>query len=1014
MHAIESLRVHPSLAQLVELFRQYGYAAELEPLPSASGFGTAAVLARHGSFRILGIEVSRDPVTAARREARELYRRTERGLVTAIAPRSGRVALAAWRADRDPIVRSVDLHRLGAPERDLFERLRPRVDESPLALHFRITAALEAEGVSQRFVAAFRRTLDEFTHRCPLAVQQADARVLALTALIRVLFLYFVQAKGWLNGEPDYLCRRLHAALAARDSFHDTVLDPLVFGALSAPRGRRTRPESIGQVPFLNGGLFERTAPERRHGTPAWPNAVWRRAFDALFDRFHFSVRESGRDDAIEPDMLGRVFEAVMDRERRRSTGAYYTPHRLVARVLELALLPLLARRAGLPRSMVRAALRGAPPVEARARRLLLEAVRHITLLDPAVGSGAFLLGALERLTALHQTLLDPHSPSPHRLRRAILRRNLYGVDIDLVAVHLAELRLWLAIIADDPTATPGGVAPLPNLDGVVRQGDSLLDPLTRAAGSCIIPGASAGPVRAEVARVAEVRRSLFAAVGSTKRRTARTLRRAEVALARRLFAGAADDLERQIRALLHHARRPSLFGAATGLEAADRKRLQSLRARRREARSAIRRLQTRDELPFFSFELNWPDVLSDGGFDLVVGNPPWVRGERLTGALRRALASRYRTFQTTKRGYTHAPDLAQAFVERALELAAAGGVIALLIPSKLTTAGYAAPLRAVLGREATIERLWRIEGGRRQPFRATVYPLALIASKVSPSPIQRRRYGAGPWIVLDRRERALIEALTASPHRIDDRWPARLGVKSGANAIFLGRLTGGAFTSLGGLSGHLAPANLRPALRGRDITAFGCESELSIVWTHGPFGEPLSDLPPDLLGYLSPLADQLTRRADARGAPYWSLFRTAAARPVARTVWSDLARDLTAVALPHGSRLAPLNTCYVILHEHDDDALALSAFLNSTPVRWLARGAADEARGGYHRFNARVVGRLPLPPLDGVWHDLAALARRAHRTRHDPRSIDDLVASAFGLDAVARAALDRVAGPLR
>ena len=98
-----------------------------------------------------------------------------------------------------------------------------------------------------------------------------------------------------------------------------------------------------------------------------------------------------------------------------------------------------------------------------------------MTLLDPAVGSGAFLLGALERMAQIRAG-----EEPPAALRRRILERNLFGVDLNPMAVRLAELRLWLAVIAVDGTTDPEEVEPLPNLDGMVRQGDSLLDPASR------------------------------------------------------------------------------------------------------------------------------------------------------------------------------------------------------------------------------------------------------------------------------------------------------------------------------------------------------------------------------------------------------------------------------------------------------------------------------------------------------------------------------------------------------
>jgi hypothetical protein len=1001
-----------SLDDLTDLFASLGYDGQLEHvLAPPPGTVRAALVARHSAFRVTGIEVRGDPHAAATRFVETMASETERGMVAALSPARARLAIGTWNAERQPVVRPLGLRAPDARSLDLLERLRPRPSESALALHLRVAAVLATEGVGDRFVRALRRVLDRFTAECPLAMPRADARVIAFSALTRVLFLYFVQAKGWLSGERDYLRRRLDQALSDRRSFHRDVLQPLMFGALCTPAARRSRQDALGPVPFLNGGLFDPTALEERRGTPQWPNAVWRAAFDDLFDRFQFSVRETGRDVAVEPDMLGRVFEGVMEAPRRRASGTFYTPHALVADLLDRALVPLLAGRADVKRHAVREALAGCKPTEPEAAALL-EAVRHLTLLDPAAGSGAFLLGALERLETLHQTLLGPHAPPPHRLRRRLLRYNLFGVDSDLVAVRLAELRLWLAVIADDPVADPAAVAPLPNLDGVVRHGDSLVDPVTLATAGA--GPATARDVRRQVARVAEARIALFATVGPAKRRVAQTLRQSELALARGVLQNVIDRTDRGIETLLSDARRPTLFGTRAGLEADGRRLLRSLRQRRRAARAAHRQLRDANAVPFFAFECHWPDVLAAGGFDLVVGNPPWVRGERVPPAVRHVLRSRYQTYRASGRGFAHAPDLCQAFVERALELTAPNGAVAFLVPSKLATAGYAGPLRALLARETTVECVRPL--GDTNTFRAAVYPTALIVMKTPPSAAQRERLATGPWVQLRRGEQALKDALRGTGRCVAELSPPRLGLKTGLNEVFLGRFLDGSFTALSGAVGVIDPLHVRPALRGRDVAPFLIEPRLELLWTHDHDGRPHLRLPADLSAYLAPFAERLRRRTDARQQPWWALFRTIGASPVPRTVWRDLSSTLSASALAAGSPTIPLNTCYVTLHENDEDALALAALLNSSALRWLARVEADEARGGYRRYNARTVGSLPIPERGSTWADLAAFARSAHARPNaiDQDELDDLVASAFHLAATARSELVRVAHDLR
>src|SRR6266699_2922212 len=567
------------------------------------------------------------------------------------------------------------------------ERFSPLAGETSLALSLRIGEALASEGVTPRFFRVFRATLERLTDRLAAPRSRSERHTLALTALTRVLFLYFVQAKGWLDGDRRYLIHRFDESVVGRRHFHRQVFDPLCFGALNRPAdARASAARALGRLPFLNGGLFEPTALERRDGPARWSNTDWRDAFDELFERFHFSAREEeDGGNCVAPDMLGRVFEGVMDPAERRASGSYYTPAALVREIVRAGLAAVLVHRFGLaPMAAERWIYDGDPP---QARPDL----RRVTVLDPAVGSGAFLLGALEELAHLRCAAGERPTAT---VRRDVVAHSLFGVDLKLTAVRLAELRLWLALVADQDEADLARIAPLPNLDGHVRQGDALLDPLTlaRALGA----GATATTVSSTaVERLTVARRALFSLAGPAKRQALGELASAEGALARRLFASAIADLERRAAELVAAGKDRDLFGRRRGLRPDERALLRRVRASRRELRAAVRRLSREGGAPFFAFESHFADILARGGFDLVAGNPHWVRGERVPAQVRETLATRYVTWRPARgRGFAHLPDLAVAFVERALELVAPGGAAALLVPAKLASSGYAEPLR--------------------------------------------------------------------------------------------------------------------------------------------------------------------------------------------------------------------------------------------------------------------------------------------------------------------------------
>ena len=982
---------------LRDLFRVLGYEAAWEAVPPGpwlgddaartAGISRVALVARHGAFRVFALEAA-DPDKAARVAARRLAAGAERGLACALGGNPRRLVCAAGPASIR--LATISLPRPSGASLATLERLAPGARESALALSLRIGEVLASEGVTPRFFRAFRATLDRLTDRLPAPRSRVDRHALTLTALTRLLFLYFVQSKGWLDGDTRYVPKLLERAFTARRQFHRAFLHPLCFGALNRPADRRSHAvRALGRLPFLNGGLFEPTALERQHGPGVWGNADWRDAFDALFERFHFSVREDDAGELVAPDMLGRVFEGVMDPEDRRASGSYYTPAPLVREMVRAGLEATLTSRLAVPpAAAARWVHEGVPPTPA-------PDLRGLTVLDPAAGSGAFLLGALDEIVALRRVAGDGPVLA---VKRDVLAHSLFGVDLTLTAVRLTELRLWLALVADDDTTDFAAIAPLPNLDGHVRQGDALLDPLALAGslgGRAIRGGA------AEVRRLATARHRLFNLSGPTKRAAQNELARAEATLARQLLGDGIAALESAIRDLLSAGRDRDLFGRRRGLSPDQRQRLSRLRHGLRDLRAAVRKMRRDGGAPFFSFESHFGDVTQRGGFDLVTGNPPWVRAERLPPRVRETLATRYSCWRpSVGRGFAHLPDLAVAFTERALELARPGGVVALLVPAKLASSGYAEPLRQRLTHTTRLERAASLAEPAAQAFGAAVYPMALVAVRADPTgteatatalgpkpaaPTVLQRHLAstgGPWILVPGAQRIARHLRAAFP-RVGDRWTPQLGVKTGADDLFL--VTQGS-------------ADTRPAIRGRDIAEWRCEPRRYLLWTHGADGRPLARLPAGLAERLNPHAERLRRRADYRGGFPWQLFRTALAFAPHRVLWSDLGRRLNA-AVPDLD-MVPLNTVYGIATRDEADAAALSAWFNSRWLTALARLVADPARGGFRRFNAGVVRVLPVPPAGSpCW---MALARRGRR--REPA--DDLVADVLELDQTDRRAL--------
>ena len=987
------LRSIHRLEDLPRLAAALGYTPAWGELPEHCfrGVSAAALVARQGEFEWFAVGSSDEGTVA--RVARTLNARGLPAAVLGLGAEQRRLIIAT--ASAPPLSLSLDL----PDQLDLARLLRcaARPGELPLAAAFRIADALAGRGVDERFFAAFRKTLHVFMATMPPRMPLADRHALGLLQLTRILFLYFIEAKGWL-GRPRFLCDAVDRCLSERRSLHRDLLNPLFFGTLNRPHAARSRlARRFGSIPFLNGGLFEPHPLERRWGFTL-PTPLLREAFDGLFERFHFTL-ETTAGESIAPDMLGRVFEGVMEPEERHATGSYYTPAALVEGILREALALWLERRSRL--SGPEARRRIAEPDLATRR-----ALREIRLLDPAVGSGAFLLGALRLMAGPDRT---PGIRRSARLR-SILGTCLFGVDRNAAAVRLAELRLWLEVVAADPNERPGSVPPLPNLDALVRQGDSLIDP---TAGLPLKP-----PGRSRAIELSRLRAAVVRATGAEKRGAIAALQRSELALAGTGLQGAIDSVSSEIAELLDSARSMTLFGERRGCTAEERARLGSLRSIRQRARERLRGLLRTGELPWFHYPTHFADVLIRGGFDLVVGNPPWVRAEALDPSARKYLAERFHWFRgarTGGRGYSHLPDLAVAFLERALELTAPEGIVALLVPAKLATTGYAAPAREELARRTTIAVAADLRAEPGSSFDATVYPMALVLRRAPPpdnhelrigldpasTRVPQRELAGGPWPLLPALVRDTLRRWRREFPSLSEYFSCHLGVKTGLNRAFLDP------------PASVEAELIRWAVRGRDVRAFRVRPTRRLLWPCDRGGRPLDVLPPGAARHLAVHAGELRRRADHHRGHAWRLFRTRPASAPFRVIWADVARRLEAAALDGNDQrdLIPLNSCYVLPVSDAATALRLSAWLNSSWCRAAAAAAADPASNGFARFNARVVAGLPCPRSVLVDERLFELARAGSAGRIAQEDLDDHCAELLGLATEQRSPLAELAG---
>jgi len=564
------------------------------------------------------------------------------------------------------------------------------------------STAFDKEVLTKKFFSEFRdrfhEVAEEIRVRNRFSVEKANEKAQIL--LSRLLFLYFLQKKGWLNREPAYFARHVEAHCdydAKATSLFDEVLEPL-FRALGQREANRKEVIRVGLVPYMDGGLFDEDSDS---GHPLRiSNGVLRSVFRDFLERYNFTVREDtplNQDIAIDPEMLGKVFEClVLEMEsaddadqapdRRKATASYYTPRIVVHFICREVLRQHLLSR--LPSDGWRERLDALLDMDiedgfnldemktlqqnltADQARQLLAVLRDLKTCDPAVGSGAFAVGLLHSLVTLailcevsiesNRSLAENDERLFH-WKKHFIENAIYGVDIQSRAVEICQLRLWLSLVVDYRRTTDvvgmsdaefrremDEFPPLPNLDFKIVRGDSLLD-IVHGRPFVLGHVDYSADARVALSELIDLQHRYFGEPNAISRRAIR--RRALEARCR--LARALLELQAQEGEL---RQQEDLFGGSER-DAAVRRRIEAEQKRIRDAlkevetiekelaqlrgkrslgpddEETLRRLEIGD--PYrtdritFSWRLAFPEVFDTergrGGFDIVVGNPPFV-----------------------------------------------------------------------------------------------------------------------------------------------------------------------------------------------------------------------------------------------------------------------------------------------------------------------------------------------------------------------------------------------------
>ena len=546
----------------------------------------------------------------------------------------------------------------------------------PLTIQSKHDEAFDVEAVTKQFFeeykAIFRILEDDLKKQ---ANDHTWAHDYSLQFLNRCMFIYFIQRKGWLGNDCDFLLnfwKSYQRSGQSQNSFVDNWLRVLFFEAFNNKfhGGHSYFPpeikEALSLAPYLNGGLFTENKFDQEHKA-----AISDRLFEQVLkflERYNFTIAEDSpldKEVAVDPEMIGKVYESLVnvseEVDERGEAGIFYTPRTEIDLMCRLSLVDHLANHLGEDRKELLYQLVFAlePDEKTDADKAvaaagiwpaLNERLHDITLLDPACGSGSFLVGMLNILDDLqeranHQLAI---TEAPYERKKRIIGQSLYGVDVMEWACHVAELRLWLALIIDaEFTREELHVRReplLPHFSFKIRCGDSLVQEvgginLGHIAASQEIPPT----LKARITTLKNEKLKFYNNDTTCQFHSVDALKNEE----KRLFSDILDarehTIQERIKALRRKLEGPQTYqigldgkGASRphqmDLEANKyRQEIESLTTELTQTETSQKALSASKEVPFV-WDIAFVEIFESEkeGFDIVMGNPPYVRQEAI------------------------------------------------------------------------------------------------------------------------------------------------------------------------------------------------------------------------------------------------------------------------------------------------------------------------------------------------------------------------------------------------
>ena len=569
------------------------------------------------------------------------------------------------------------------------------------------------------------------TSKEELAKQEKPIRDFVKKLLGRIVFLHFLQKKGWMGcpantkkwegGEKQFM-QNLFNDFDKKENFHSQCLTKLFFNTLNARRkngifevkGLNGKLNG-SRVPYLNGGLFEADKPEEILNVD-FPVKYFEELFE-FFAQYNFTIDENSPDDhevGIDPEMLGHIFENLL--EENREKGAFYTPKEVVEYMCKESTIQYLVNYFP-EEAKIDEFVRNHQVSEYFTERdnaiSLNQRIDAIKVCDPAIGSGAFPIGILHELFEakkfIYPYLKTNQEFNPAKVKKDIIQNSIYGVDIEKGAVDIAQLRFWLALVVDETEPQP-----LPNLDYKIMQGNSLLEsfegidlsetalfdePNVTIVNPTLFeePKADYGFSEENRADIKQLIKDYFKVEDKDKKN------QIHKAIDKIVLDHIDKSLEFYENKLLIEIAtyEQKLESKTSGLNAQQKeqvvarsKEIKEIEKRKKQlenraqARNKLLDFEHTDERPYFLWHLFFMDVFEQGGFDIMIGNPPYIQMQKDKSFLANLYADK--GFKT----YSRSGDIYMLFYEKGNILLKDNGVLSYVTSNSWMKTKYGKLLR--------------------------------------------------------------------------------------------------------------------------------------------------------------------------------------------------------------------------------------------------------------------------------------------------------------------------------